>query len=250
MPTPSTCCGKSGQGCVCASQAKCSCGEKSALHCSCDKASTENEVTGPRCSCRARPAGACTCDRASTENTTPSGSLCSCGSRPAVWSKLGEYLVDDAYNFCENAPWTCHHLWLILTFIVLLAGSGLAVGYLSTSRPQEFELLNKVFRSASFYVKSACEVKIIAQIAKAVPIFWKQLRMNLFLSRMTGDDGEIMVIQGSEEKSESKKTKTKLGVPKSIRDQKKQAIESAQAVVNKKNGNGSVGKAAGPMNKK
>merc|ERR1712093_171382 len=83
MPTPSTCCGKSGQGCVCASQAKCPCGEKSALHCRCDKASTENEVTGPRCSCRARPAGACTCDRASTENTTPSGSLCSCGSRPA-----------------------------------------------------------------------------------------------------------------------------------------------------------------------
>ena len=37
---------------------------------------------------------------------------------------------------------------------------------------------------------------------------------------------------------------------KFIRDQKKQAIESAQAVVNKTNGNGSVGKAAGPMNKK
>lgn len=35
-----------------ASQAKCSCGEKSALQCSCDKATTENEVTGPRCSCR------------------------------------------------------------------------------------------------------------------------------------------------------------------------------------------------------
>ena len=178
------------------------------------------------------------------------GMVLSIATSYGVWSKLGKYLVDDAYNFCENAPWTCHHLWLIHTFIVLLAGSGLAVGYLSTSRPQEFELLNKVFRSASFYVKSACEVKIIAQIVKAVPIFWKQLRMNLFLSRMTGDDGEIMGIQGSEEKPESKKTKTKLGVPKFIRDQKKQAIESAQAVVNKTNGNGSVGKAAGPMNKK
>lgn len=31
----------------------------------------------------ARPAGACTCDRAQTENSTPSGELCSCGSRPA-----------------------------------------------------------------------------------------------------------------------------------------------------------------------
>lgn len=142
------------------------------------------------------------------------GMVLSIATSYGVWSKLGKYLVDDAYNFCENAPWTCHHLWLIHTFIVLLAGSGLAVGYLSTSRPQEFELLNKVFRSASFYVKSACEVKIIAQIVKAVPIFWKQLRMNLFLSRMTGDDGEIMGIQGSEEKPESKKTKTKTGCSK------------------------------------
>ncbi|TVY49370.1 hypothetical protein LCER1_G007912 [Lachnellula cervina] len=47
MVTPSTCCGKSGEGCVCASQAKCSCGEKSALHCSCDKSATENKVLVP-----------------------------------------------------------------------------------------------------------------------------------------------------------------------------------------------------------
>jgi hypothetical protein len=124
MPVASTCCGK-GQGqCVCgmhfqitqmllpveselmnslATQAKCSCGQKAALACSCDKASTENAVSGPRCSCRtsspalqfsfqmltvtvgARPAGACTCDRADTENTLSStaSSLCSCGARPA-----------------------------------------------------------------------------------------------------------------------------------------------------------------------
>jgi len=31
----------------------------------------------------ARPAGSCTCDRAGTENATVSGSLCSCGARPA-----------------------------------------------------------------------------------------------------------------------------------------------------------------------
>lgn len=178
------------------------------------------------------------------------GMVLSIATSYGVWSKLWEYLLDDAYYFCEYAPWTCHHLRLVLPFIVLLAGFGLTVAYLSTSRPHEFELLDKVVRSASFYAKSAYEVNIIAKTVKAVPIFWKQLRMNLFLSRMTDDDGEIMVIEGSEEKSVSKKTKTKLGVPKSIRDQKKQAIESAQAVVNKTNGNGSVGKAAGPMKKR
>ncbi|KAF4630861.1 hypothetical protein G7Y89_g7275 [Cudoniella acicularis] len=67
-----------------ASQAKCSCGEKSALHCTCGKAATENAVTGARCSCRARPAGSCNCERSATENTTPSGDLCSCGARPAT----------------------------------------------------------------------------------------------------------------------------------------------------------------------
>ncbi|KAL8749164.1 MAG: hypothetical protein Q9199_007854 [Rusavskia elegans] len=50
---PTSCCGKSGnQGCVCASQAKCSCGKQSALNCTCEKASTENTVAGARCSCR------------------------------------------------------------------------------------------------------------------------------------------------------------------------------------------------------
>ncbi|GKT49574.1 uncharacterized protein ColSpa_09755 [Colletotrichum spaethianum] len=66
-----------------AQQAKCSCGQQSALHCTCSKASTENSVAGPRCSCRARPAGECTCDRASTENTKPAGETCACGVRPA-----------------------------------------------------------------------------------------------------------------------------------------------------------------------
>lgn len=111
MTNPTSCCGKSGQGCVwyvtffpfprrertnpqaSASQAKCSCGEKSALHCSCDKATTENAVTGARCSCRARPAGACTCDRAKTENSTPSGDLCSCGSRPSGELPSSIYVV-------------------------------------------------------------------------------------------------------------------------------------------------------------
>ena len=52
MTVPTTCCGRSGQACVCAQQAKCSCGKQSALKCNCGKASTENSVTGARCSCR------------------------------------------------------------------------------------------------------------------------------------------------------------------------------------------------------
>lgn len=51
MPVSSTCCGRSGQACVCAAEAKCSCGEKSALNCTCEKAKTENAVSGARCSC-------------------------------------------------------------------------------------------------------------------------------------------------------------------------------------------------------
>jgi len=49
---PSTCCGRSGEGCVCAAEAKCSCGQKSAGQCNCEKASTENAaITGAKCSC-------------------------------------------------------------------------------------------------------------------------------------------------------------------------------------------------------
>ena len=66
-----------------AKQATCSCGKQSALHCTCDKANSENAVEGPRCSCRARPAGQCTCDRASAENQKPTGNACACGTRPA-----------------------------------------------------------------------------------------------------------------------------------------------------------------------
>jgi hypothetical protein len=112
-----------------ASQAKCSCGQQSALHCTCGKAESENKIEGPRCSCRkflamshwyipiltsnlgARPAGACTCDRAATENSTPSGSLCSCGARPAgeypnvipLLTTTADTLSVDACT-CEKAP--------------------------------------------------------------------------------------------------------------------------------------------------
>ncbi|GKT65735.1 hypothetical protein ColTof4_03499 [Colletotrichum tofieldiae] len=84
-----------------AQQAKCSCGEKSALHCTCSKASTENSVAGPRCSCRARPAGECTCDRASTENTKPDGEACACGARPANACTCDK-APDGSYNPSEH----------------------------------------------------------------------------------------------------------------------------------------------------
>ncbi|KAF3387000.1 hypothetical protein F1880_000079 [Penicillium rolfsii] len=81
----STCCKMTqGEGCVCAAQAKCSCGKESALHCTCNKASTENQISGARCSCRSRPAGQCTCERAVTENKPVQGETCACGSRPSA----------------------------------------------------------------------------------------------------------------------------------------------------------------------
>lgn len=100
----STCCKTSGDGiCACAAQAKCSCGKESALHCTCNKAATENATSGARCSCSmspilkfvaiggmmaltppgSRPAGQCTCERAVTENHPVTGATCPCGKRGA-----------------------------------------------------------------------------------------------------------------------------------------------------------------------
>jgi hypothetical protein len=50
MTKPSTCCGR-GDGCVCAATAKCSCGQQSAMNCTCERKASENTVAGPRCSC-------------------------------------------------------------------------------------------------------------------------------------------------------------------------------------------------------
>lgn len=47
---PATCCGREG-GCICAKEATCSCGKQPALHCTCEKAQTENKTQGARCSC-------------------------------------------------------------------------------------------------------------------------------------------------------------------------------------------------------
>jgi hypothetical protein len=71
-----------------AQQATCSCGKQSALQCNCEKATTENSVSGDRCSCRARPAGKCNCSRSEAENQDQSqkpvsacGEECDCGCR-------------------------------------------------------------------------------------------------------------------------------------------------------------------------
>ncbi|KAK8194245.1 hypothetical protein M8818_007433 [Zalaria obscura] len=64
-------------------EATCSCGKQPAMHCNCEKSSTENKTTGARCSCNQRPAQACTCSRSQTENSKPSGSTCACGKRTA-----------------------------------------------------------------------------------------------------------------------------------------------------------------------
>ncbi|KAL1847569.1 hypothetical protein Plec18167_009436 [Paecilomyces lecythidis] len=104
MVHPSTCCNISKDGgCVCAAQAKCSCGKQTAGHCTCDKAASENNITGPRCSCRARPAGQCTCERSATENHPISGDTCPCGARPSescTCEKAGR--VDTAIEALET----------------------------------------------------------------------------------------------------------------------------------------------------
>ena len=78
------CCGRTdGAGCVCATEAKCSCGKQAAMHCNCEKAATENKVPSDACACGMfrsqefvapyssqytdyelgmRPKGACTCN--------------------------------------------------------------------------------------------------------------------------------------------------------------------------------------------
>ncbi|KAG5295736.1 copper resistance protein Crd2 [Histoplasma capsulatum G186AR] len=78
---PLSCCHASRNGCVCAIQAKCSCGKERALHCNCDKAKIENDTSGARCSCRKRPAGQCTCERAESENHQHFTEACPCGKR-------------------------------------------------------------------------------------------------------------------------------------------------------------------------
>ncbi|PVH83181.1 hypothetical protein DL98DRAFT_585894 [Cadophora sp. DSE1049] len=178
------------------------------------------------------------------------GMAFSIGTSYGVWSRLWEYLLVDAHTFCEYTPWTGVQVWLILALVILVAGFCLAVVYPYARRPHHFEHLRKIVECTMFYLRSAYKVKNIARIVDVLPVFVKQLSMNYFLFRTRDDDGEIMIIEGPEEKPESKNPKTRFGVPKSIRDQKKQAIESAQVVVDKSNGNGSIGKAAGPMKKK
>lgn len=56
------CCkGSSPNDCVCAAQAKCSCGNKPAMQCDCARAAEENKVGSNSCPCGKRNADACTC---------------------------------------------------------------------------------------------------------------------------------------------------------------------------------------------
>ncbi|KAM3119363.1 hypothetical protein RJF_2624 [Candidozyma auris] len=49
--------------CVCAKRSTCSCGKQAALHCNCEKASTENVVppSDSSCACGKRLKNKCTC---------------------------------------------------------------------------------------------------------------------------------------------------------------------------------------------
>ncbi|KAH6859008.1 hypothetical protein BKA58DRAFT_393399 [Alternaria rosae] len=75
------CCGRNNGTCVCAQEAKCSCGKQPALQCSmslpsflhlmpslptCDKAATENKLPADSsaCACGKRTEDACNCGRA------------------------------------------------------------------------------------------------------------------------------------------------------------------------------------------
>ncbi|KAK9433632.1 hypothetical protein V1505DRAFT_352615 [Lipomyces doorenjongii] len=79
------CCGKSNGACVCAEEARCSCGARPAKECNCSKATTENNFEGPTCSCGMssfivtgwgkRRAHECTCSRSSTENGLREGEI-------------------------------------------------------------------------------------------------------------------------------------------------------------------------------
>jgi len=69
------CCGKSNGVCVCAQEARCSCGARPANECVCSKASVENSVNGPTCSCGKRRANECTCSRSEQENSVRDGEI-------------------------------------------------------------------------------------------------------------------------------------------------------------------------------
>ncbi|KAK9449221.1 uncharacterized protein V1518DRAFT_417432 [Limtongia smithiae] len=71
-----TCCGKSNGGaCVCAEEARCSCGARPARQCTCSKSTEENTVSGETCSCGKRRAHECTCSRSATENGLRDGEI-------------------------------------------------------------------------------------------------------------------------------------------------------------------------------
>ncbi|KAI4613061.1 uncharacterized protein J4E88_001854 [Alternaria novae-zelandiae] len=66
------CCGRNNGTCVCAQEAKCSCGKQPALQCTCDKAATENKLPtdSSACACGKRTEDACNCGRAENNGSS------------------------------------------------------------------------------------------------------------------------------------------------------------------------------------
>lgn len=69
------CCKKSTETCICAQEARCSCGAQSARHCNCSRAEVENSKPSSTCSCGMRRQNECTCSRAAIENSLRDGEV-------------------------------------------------------------------------------------------------------------------------------------------------------------------------------
>lgn len=130
MTRPSTCCGQSTTGCICAAQARCECGKTTAEQCNCSKKAVHDPHSkGARCSCRMfsvfssrfiqncmadctgvgmRPAGQCTCERSVTENRPVDGDACACGQRPA--GMFISFLVDSLEVSPDNDSYRIVHM--------------------------------------------------------------------------------------------------------------------------------------------
>jgi hypothetical protein len=137
MTRPSTCCGASADGCVCAAQARCECGKTAAGDCNCDKAF--QKTSGPRCSCRKlrcqahtytvetdfptslgmRPAGQCTCERSVTENRPVGSEACPCGQRPA--GKFEPCLPGTFWFPEESSDGPVALRWYVVTLMFVVA---------------------------------------------------------------------------------------------------------------------------------
>lgn len=75
LSTMVSCCKGLSANCVCAAEARCSCGSRPARQCTCSRASEENTLSEARCTCGMRNAQECTCHRAALENGLRDGEV-------------------------------------------------------------------------------------------------------------------------------------------------------------------------------